>query len=258
MARHQPAVEVKGATWTGLRVAREGGSWVAECVVDVERRTTVDLSLLKRRSEFEWWIEPRGKMRVPGVLFASEPLVRAMDHKVFEQVTNVATLPGSRAASMAMPDAHWGYGFPSGASPPSTPRRGRRLRGRCGLRHLLRRALPAHAAHPEEVEPRKKDLADGLFATIPAGVGSRGRHPPLRRGDGPHAAGRGAVGGREGLGRAEATSSDRGGRRDEGRRPEAVSDRAKRGKRDEMGTLGSGNHYLEVQEVAEIHDAAAA
>ena len=61
----------------------------------------MDLSLLKRRSELEWVVEPRGKMRVPGLLFASEPLVRAMDHKVLEQVTNVATLPGIQTASLA-------------------------------------------------------------------------------------------------------------------------------------------------------------
>ena len=74
----------------------------------------MDLSLLRRRSEFEWVIEPRGRMRVPGLLFASEPLVRAMDTKVLEQVSNVATLPGIVGNSMAMPDIHWGYGFPIG------------------------------------------------------------------------------------------------------------------------------------------------
>ena len=70
--------------------------------------------MLERRSEFEWLVPPRGRMRVPGLLFASEPLLHAMDDKVLEQVTNVATLPGIQTASMAMPDAHWGYGLPVG------------------------------------------------------------------------------------------------------------------------------------------------
>ncbi len=71
----------------------------------------MDPSTLTRVSEFEWRIEPQGDMRVPGIIFASEDLIRAMDEKVREQVTNVATLPGVIKASYAMPDAHWGYGL---------------------------------------------------------------------------------------------------------------------------------------------------
>ena len=74
----------------------------------------MDLSLLTRKSETEWWIEPHGRMRVPGVIYGTDALVKDMDAKVYEQVTNVATLPGIERASYAMPDAHWGYGFPIG------------------------------------------------------------------------------------------------------------------------------------------------
>jgi len=74
----------------------------------------VDLNLLNRRSAYEWHIAPHGAMRVPGVIYADEALVRAMDHKVYEQIANVAMLPGIVGASYAMPDAHWGYGFPIG------------------------------------------------------------------------------------------------------------------------------------------------
>jgi tRNA-splicing ligase RtcB len=74
----------------------------------------MDLSSLTRKAEYEWWVEPQGKMRVPAVIYATEALVRDMDHKVYEQVTSVATLPGIVRASYAMPDAHWGYGFPIG------------------------------------------------------------------------------------------------------------------------------------------------
>ena len=73
----------------------------------------MDPALFERKSEFEWHIRPFGKMQVPGVIFASETLLREMDAKVYEQVTNVAMLPGIVEASYAMPDAHWSYGFPT-------------------------------------------------------------------------------------------------------------------------------------------------
>ena len=218
----------------------------------------MDLSLLKRRSEFEWVIEPRGMMCVPGVLFASEPLVRAMDHKVYEQVTNVAALPGIRVASMAMPDAHWGYGFAVGGVAAFDPEEGVVSAGgvgfdiSCGVRCLRTRLTRA------EVEPRKKDLADGLFRAIPAGVGSRGHirlgaeeMDRMLRGGARWAVEKG-YGERGDLDRIE-----EGGRMEDAR-PEAVSDRARARMRDEVGTLGSGNHYLEVQEVGAVNDAEAA
>ena len=71
----------------------------------------MDTSRLLRKSETEWWIEPFGEMNVPGIIYATETLIRDMDDKVFEQVVNVAKLPGIVKASFAMPDAHWGYGF---------------------------------------------------------------------------------------------------------------------------------------------------
>src|SRR3990170_6080124 len=74
----------------------------------------MDTSSFQRFSDTEWRVKPWGKMRVPAVIFATEDLIRGMDDKVYEQVTNVATLPGIEKASFAMPDAHWGYGFPIG------------------------------------------------------------------------------------------------------------------------------------------------
>jgi tRNA-splicing ligase RtcB len=74
----------------------------------------MDLQRLERTSRYEWRIAPYGGMRVPGIIYADENLIRDMDDKVYEQVTNVATLPGIVSASFAMPDAHWGYGFPIG------------------------------------------------------------------------------------------------------------------------------------------------
>jgi tRNA-splicing ligase RtcB len=218
----------------------------------------VELSLLKRRSEFEWLVEPRGKMRVPGLLFASEPLVRGMDAKVLEQVSNVATLPGIRTASMAMPDAHWGYGFTVGGVAAFDPEEGVVSAGgvgfdiSCGVRCLRTRL------HRGELVARQKELADALCEAIPAGVGSTGR---IRLGaDEMNRMLRGGARWAVERGYGEASDLERveeGGRMRDAR-PEAVSERAKARMRDEVGTLGSGNHYLEVQEVAELHDAAAA
>jgi tRNA-splicing ligase RtcB len=74
----------------------------------------MDLSKFVKVNDYEWRIEPHGNMRVPGVIYADQALVAAMDEKVYEQVVNVAALPGIVKASYAMPDAHWGYGFPIG------------------------------------------------------------------------------------------------------------------------------------------------
>ena len=78
----------------------------------------MDLSDWKERSPGVWELPRAGAMRVPGVIYASKALMRAMDEKVREQLRNVAVLPGIVGASFAMPDAHWGYGFPIGGVPP--------------------------------------------------------------------------------------------------------------------------------------------
>ena len=74
----------------------------------------MDLAGLKQEGPCRWVIEPRGDMRVPAVLFGSAALLEDMDDNVREQLTNVAGLPGIVGAAYAMPDAHWGYGFPIG------------------------------------------------------------------------------------------------------------------------------------------------
>ena len=218
----------------------------------------MDLSLLKRRSEDEWVIEPRGEMRVPGVLFATEGLVRAMDHKVYEQVSNVATLPGIVAASLAMSDAHWGYGFAVGGVAAFGPDEGVVSAGgvgfdiSCGVRCLRTRL------RREKVEEHQKTLADALFHAIPAGVGSRGRIHLKPAGMDRMLEGGAAWAVERGWGeKADLERVEEGGRM-RGARPDQVSERAKTRMRDEVGTLGSGNHYLEVQAVAQVHDAEAA
>jgi tRNA-splicing ligase RtcB len=219
----------------------------------------MDRSLLIRESDYRWRIEPQGAMRVPGILYADEALIDDMDHKVCEQLSNVATLPGIVGAAYAMPDAHWGYGFPIGGVAAFDPDASGVISAggvgfdiSCGVRTLLT-GLPYSA-----VEPHKQRLADGLCRDIPAGVGSEGsisldaqQMDAMLEGGARWAVEQGW--GREAdLERIEEAGCAAGA--DPGR----VSDRAKRRQRDEMGTLGSGNHYLEVQRVTEITDPAAA
>lgn len=219
----------------------------------------MDLGRLIRVSDTEWRIERHGAMRVPGVIYATEPLIREMDDKVYEQVTNVATLPGIEVASFAMPDAHWGYGFPIGGVAAFNPAEGGVISAggvgfdiSCGVRALLT------GLRREQVDPVKIALADALFRAVPAGVGSTGlislsaaEMDAMLRGGSQWAVAQG-YGTQADLNRIE------GGGRAPDADPGAVSDYAKRRQRDEMGTLGSGNHYLEVQHVARVHDAALA
>jgi tRNA-splicing ligase RtcB (3'-phosphate/5'-hydroxy nucleic acid ligase) len=215
----------------------------------------MNLQSLERHGDFEWWIKPTGKMRVPGIIYAGKSLIENMDEKVREQVTNVATLPGIRRASYAMPDAHWGYGFPIGGVAAFDPDEGGVISAggvgfdiSCGVR-TLRTGLKAN-----ELIQRKEELADALFASVPAGVGSTGSirlseremEEMLRGGAGWAVAhGYGCPEDLENIeehGTASLAS------------PECVSREAKKRQAQEMGTLGSGNHYLEVQRVAHLFD----
>lgn len=206
-----------------------------------------------------WRIEPHGAMRVPAIIYADEGLIRDMDDKVFEQAANVATLPGIVQASYAMPDAHWGYGFPIGGVAAFDPDHGGVVSAggvgfdiSCGVRTMLT------GLKVPDVVAVQKPLADSLFRQIPAGVGSTGAitldadEMNAMLAGGAHWAVERGWGELRDLERIEEQG------RVTGAEPEQVSDRAKERQRREMGTLGSGNHYLEVQAVAEIFDAAVA
>jgi tRNA-splicing ligase RtcB len=215
----------------------------------------MDIKQLTRADEFTWRIEPTGRMQVPAIIYASESLVREMDDKVAQQATNVAMLPGIVAASYAMPDAHWGYGFPIGGVAAFDAEAGGVVSAggvgfdiSCGVRTLhtgLRRP---------DVEAVKQTLADGLYYSVPVGVGSRGQiHLNDAEMDAMLTGGAAwAVGCGWGEARDLEHIEEYG--RMPGARPDAISARARERQRDEMGTLGSGNHYLEVQEVVEVHD----
>src|SRR6476620_1964744 len=194
-------------------------------------------------------------MRVPAVIFATEPLIRDMDEKVYEQVTNVATLPGIVRASYSMPDAHWGYGFPIGGVAAFDADNGGIISAggvgfdiSCGVRTLLT------GLTLDQIQAVKARLADALFHKIPAGVGSRGKLSLNDKEMNSMLVGGAQWAVKQGYGTVEDLQRvEEGGCIPDARLYE-VSDRAKTRQRDEMGTLGSGNHYLEVQHVAKIFD----
>jgi tRNA-splicing ligase RtcB len=200
---------------------------------------------------YELPVEFRTGMRVPVRVFATQKLLGEMDEKVFEQAANVATLPGIVGASLAMPDAHWGYGFPIGGVACMDPETGVISPGgigfdiNCGMR-LVRTDLTW-----SEVQPRISELVDALAERVPAGVGRRGFVRVERDAfrdvlqDGAQWAVKNGYGWAEDLRHTESEG------RFEGARPECVSERATdRGLR-QIGTLGSGNHYLEIQVLRE-------
>ena len=219
----------------------------------------MDMTGLVHVSDWEWRLPTSAGMRVPAVIFGDARLVAEMDEKVLEQIINVARLPGIVEAAYAMPDAHWGYGFPIGGVAAFDSDAGGVISAggvgfdiSCGVRTLLTGLRRA------DVEPVKRDLADSLFRNVPAGLGSTGKlvldqtqmDAMLR--DGAHWAVAQGYGANADLERIEEHGSMA------GADPGSVSDQAKARQRDEMGTLGSGNHYLEVQEVTQLHDAATA
>ncbi|MDJ0982324.1 MAG: RtcB family protein [Kiloniellales bacterium] len=213
----------------------------------------MDTARFERIGDYEWRVAPTGAMRVPAVIFADEALIQDMDNKVYEQVANVACLPGIVKAAYAMPDAHWGYGFPIGGVAAFDPDAGGVVSAggvgfdiSCGVR-----CLPTGLSRAA-IEAKKEALADALFSQIPAGVGSRGKISLSDR----------EMDAMLSWGAAWAVAQGYGSEADlerieergcmAGAQPACVSYRARERQRREMGTLGSGNHYLEVQEIAEV------
>lgn len=215
----------------------------------------MELKSLNKISDYVWEIPREGEMKVPGRIFASAELVGDFDDNVVKQIKNVAALPGIQQASMAMPDAHWGYGFPIGGVAAFDPEEGGIISMggigfdiSCGVRTMrtgMRR---------EEIEPYIGKLVDRLFAIVPAGVGSEGK---IRLN--PRQIDEVLVGGAQwavsqGYGYKEDLRYIEEGGMMGGADPAQVSDTAKKRQFREVGTLGSGNHYLEIQYVAEVYD----
>jgi len=218
--------------------------------------------ILERIDDCRWRIplDYKPGMRVEGVIYANEELFELLRHdEAPEQVANVAFLPGIVRASIALPDIHWGYGFCIGAVAATDPEAGGVISPggvgydiNCGVR-LLTTGLTL-----EETSPRIETLMDELFATIPAGVGRGGKITFNRTElggilqDGARFAVRAGYGLDEDVEHCEARG------RLEGAIPGNVSQRAYQRGRDQCGTLGSGNHFVEVQVVEKVFDPEAA
>ncbi|MFH1501460.1 MAG: RtcB family protein [Candidatus Eisenbacteria bacterium] len=216
---------------------------------------------LNRISDCVWEVPREGAMRVPGRVYADDALMEHIrKEKAIDQVANVAHLPGIVGASLAMPDIHWGYGFPIGGVAATDPAEGGVVSPggvgydiNCGVR------LVASSMTRSEVAPRIRELVNALFKDVPCGVGSHGAIGKLPRKDVEAVMERGAEWAVDrGFGRrGDLERTEEGGRM-------AMADPSKVGKRaierglDQVGTLGSGNHFIELDVVDEVYDDRAA
>jgi len=217
--------------------------------------------IVNKIDDYRWEIPRSYKqgMRVPGLIYTSESMLNHIwEEQVFQQVANVAFLPGIVDYSLAMPDIHWGYGFPIGGVAATRIEDGVVSPGgvgfdiNCGVR-LLRTNLTG-----EEVKPKIEKLIDDLYINIPSGLGSTGKirvsekelNQVLIKGS------RWAL--EKGYGEAEDIVLTEESGCMKGADPDKVSSKAKKRGIPQLGTLGSGNHFLEVQVVDEIYDRHAA
>lgn len=211
---------------------------------------------IKRVSEAVWELPVSYKdgMRVPARIYASERLLQDMDDAVFDQTTNVATLPGITSYALCMPDGHFGYGFPIGGVAAMDPEKGGVISPggigfdiNCGMR-LVRTDLSY-----DDVKPKLKELVDRLFKAVPAGVGSKG-FLRLSKDEFRKVVEQGAgwcvkngYGWQEDLELTEEFGCM------DGVDVSTISEKAVERGFNQIGTLGSGNHYLEIQVLKKEH-----
>jgi tRNA-splicing ligase RtcB len=210
---------------------------------------------LRRIDEYRWEVPRQGAMRVPGIIYSSEKLMRAMGQDESpKQVANVAQLPGIVKHSLAMPDMHWGYGFPIGGVAAFDVREGIVSPGGVGYDINCGCRLMVTNLRQEEIRPRMAKIVSTLFQNVPSGVGSKG-DLKLSRNEEKRVLVEGAQWAvKNGYGSPGDLESMEDGGCISGADPEAVSERALERGKDQLGTLGSGNHFLEVEVVEEIFD----
>ena len=221
----------------------------------------MSLLIPKKVGQLTYKIEPDSSqgMRVPVTIYANENLLeKMMTDRTIRQAINVSTIPGIVGSSVVLPDGHEGYGFPVGGVAAMDAEEGMISPGgvgydiNCGVR-LLRTGLKEN-----EVRPKLKDLVTDLFNSVPSGVGSKGAiklnqsqlDEVLVKGVG------WAI--NNGYGNKEDAEVCEENGNIANADPDKVSDRAKKRGAPQLGSLGSGNHFLEIQKVAEIHDEEAA
>ncbi|RPJ81320.1 MAG: RtcB family protein, partial [Deltaproteobacteria bacterium] len=210
---------------------------------------------LIQKNDYLWEIPKTGNMNVPGRIYSSSSMIDSVSkEEACKQVANVAELPGIVTASLAMPDIHWGYGFPIGGVAAFDWKEGVVSPGgvgydiNCGVR------LATSSLHVEDVQSRLEDLADDLYHGTPSGVGSTGSIKLSKKEvkkvleQGSQWAALHGFGEELDIRRTEdhgcMDNAD----------PEAVSERALERGTQQLGTLGSGNHFLELGVVEEIFD----
>ncbi len=221
----------------------------------------MSLSTPKKIGKMKYQIEPdssRG-MRVPVTIYADEKLLeKMMSDRTIQQAINVSTIPGILGSSVVLPDGHEGYGFPVGGVAAMDAKEGMISPGgvgydiNCGVR-LLRTNL-----NENDVRPKLKELISDLFNSIPSGVGSKGaiKLSPSQLDEVLVKGVPWAV--ENGYGRTEDVNVCEENGHMENADPNKVSDKARKRGAPQLGSLGSGNHFLEIQKVAEIHDENAA
>jgi len=224
---------------------------------NMPEETQIDAgSILTKINDYTWDIPQDYKpgMRVPGRIFVSRALLSSLEKETIEQTANVATLPGIQKYAMAMPDAHTGYGFPIGGVAAFDRENGIISPGgvgydiNCGVR-IIKTNLTV-----DEVRPRMKDLIEKLFNEIPSGVGSKSK---IRASDreltdaflhGAKWAVESGYGTEDDIRHCEENGYM------DAADPSKVSEKARKRGKPQFGTLGSGNHFLEVQYVDEVYD----
>lgn len=211
---------------------------------------------LIQKNAYLWEIPQVGLMRVPGRIYASEMLMNKIrQDESLKQVANVAQLPGIINYSLAMPDIHWGYGFPIGGVAATDASAGVISPGgvgydiNCGVR-LLRTNLSA-----EFIRARIKNLVTGIFNSIPTGVGSHGAIRKLSRNDVRQVLQKGALWAVEnGYGSSDELKYIEDNGLLAGADPDVISERAYQRGAPQLGTLGSGNHFIEISKIVDIYE----
>jgi len=217
----------------------------------------------ERVSEYKYRIPREGKMEVDAAFYASNEILEGLEAENYaslQQLANVATLPGIVEPALTMPDIHWGYGFPIGGVAAFDPQKGGVVSPggigfdvNCGVRLLT------SGIDREELERRKGPLADALYEGVPSGMGVGRKDFRLGREDLEEVLVEGSAPLVErGFGEVEDLRHTESGGKLSGADPAAVSERAYKRGGSQLGTLGSGNHFLEVQYVDEIYDEEAA
>ncbi|MCK4353245.1 RtcB family protein [candidate division WOR-3 bacterium] len=211
---------------------------------------------LKKLSDYKWLIpkDARSGMRVDAIFYANKSILDTVEDTAIQQLTNVACLPGIIEPVLGMPDMHWGYGLPMGAIGAFDKEKGVISCGctgfdiNCGI-HMLRTNLLA-----DEVKSKLNDLISTLFHTIPCGVGARGKlrlsNKELSKvfTNGVRWAVENGYGIPEDLERIEENGCIK------GADPSKISNHAMNRGAPQLGTLGAGNHFLEIQAVDEIYE----